>query len=86
MKYKLGGNEMAVVRLKKGEGRMLKAGGAWIYDNLYEYECRWGDCGSYSWFCDWSNYALLYWLVTSKRAIGADCKWKDRKSPAFKTG
>lgn len=24
---------MAVVRLKKGEGRMLKAGGAWIYDN-----------------------------------------------------
>ena len=33
MRYKLGGNEMAVVRLKKGEGRMLKAGGAWIYDN-----------------------------------------------------
>lgn len=25
--------EKAVVRLKKGEGRFLKAGGAWIYDN-----------------------------------------------------
>ena len=25
--------EHAVVRIKKGEGRSLKAGGAWIYDN-----------------------------------------------------
>ncbi len=32
-RYRLGGSDMAVVRLKKGEGRMLKAGGAWIYDN-----------------------------------------------------
>ena len=25
--------ESAVVRIKKGEGRSLKAGGMWIYDN-----------------------------------------------------
>ena len=25
--------ETAVVTLKKGEGRLLKAGGMWIYDN-----------------------------------------------------
>ena len=25
--------EQAVVRLKKGEGRTIKAGGAWIFDN-----------------------------------------------------
>ncbi len=24
---------MAIVRLKKGQGRSLKAGSAWIYDN-----------------------------------------------------
>ena len=27
---------MAIVTLKKGEGRTLKAGGAWIYDNEIE--------------------------------------------------
>ena len=27
---------MAIVTLKKGEGRTLKAGGAWIYDNELE--------------------------------------------------
>lgn len=35
------GNMSAVVRLKKGEGRFLKAGGAWIYDN--EIVCVEGD-------------------------------------------
>ena len=33
--------EMAVVSLKKGAGRSLKAGGAWIYDN--EIDCILGD-------------------------------------------
>ena len=35
----------AIVTLKKGEGRTIKAGGAWIYDNeidtimgIYQYE------------------------------------------------
>ena len=28
--------EAATVTLKKGEGRSLKAGGAWIYDNEIE--------------------------------------------------
>ena len=28
--------ETAIVTLKKGEGRSLKAGGAWIYDNEIE--------------------------------------------------
>ena len=28
--------ETAIVTLKKGEGRSLKAGGAWIYDNEVE--------------------------------------------------
>ena len=28
--------EYAIVTLKKGEGRALKAGGAWIYDNEIE--------------------------------------------------
>ena len=55
-------------------------------DNLYEYECRWGNYSGDHWLCYRSNYALLYWSIASKRAIGADCKWKDRKSPAFKTG
>ena len=28
--------EAAIVTLKKGEGRALKAGGAWVYDNEIE--------------------------------------------------
>ena len=26
-------NDRAVIKLKKGEGRYLKAGGAWVFDN-----------------------------------------------------
>ena len=38
--------DRAVVRLKRGEGRTLKGGGAWIYDNEIERvigECENGD-------------------------------------------
>ena len=38
----------AIVTLKKGEGRLLKSGGAWIFDNEiasdYGKLCKWRYC------------------------------------------
>ena len=30
---------LPVATLKKGEGRMLKAGGLWVFDNEIEIDC-----------------------------------------------
>ena len=39
---------LAVVTLKKGEGRLLKSGGMWIFDNessfYYGKLCKWRYC------------------------------------------
>ena len=39
---------LAVVTLKKGEGRLLKSGGMWIFDNEiatdYGELCKWRYC------------------------------------------
>ena len=50
----------AVVTLKKGEGRTLKAGGAWVFDNEIE-----SITGGFTWYLhrqktDQFSYNLLY--------------------------
>ncbi len=61
--------EMAVVSLKKGAGRSLKAGGAWIYDN--EIDRITGDFeeGDMVWVEDFDGYPMGQGFINTRSKI-----------------
>ena len=61
--------EAASVRIKKGAGRSLKAGGSWIYDN--EIDCITGECedGDLVKVEDFDGYPLGQGFLNRKSTI-----------------
>ncbi len=61
---------MAIVTLKKGEGRTLKAGGAWIYDNEIESIMGNAENGEIVLVHDFDGYPLGEGSLTGTRKSG----------------
>ena len=61
--------EMATVILKKGEGRSLKAGGAWIYDNEIEEIRGAFEEGGLVQVADFDGYPLGQGFINTKSKI-----------------
>ena len=63
----------AIVTLKKGEGRMLKSGGAWIFDNEIESVMGNFDDGDIVLVHDFDGYPLGRGLSTAIPRYGYGC-------------
>ena len=61
--------EQAIVSLKKGEGRTLKAGGAWVYDNEIESIQGNFENGDVVAIHDFDGYCMGYGYINTKSKI-----------------
>ena len=62
-------NTNAVVHIKKGGARALKAGGAWIYDNEIERIEGSFENGDLATVCDFDGYCLGYGFINTRSKI-----------------
>ena len=62
-------NTNAVVHIKKGGARSLKAGGAWIYDNEIERIEGSFENGDLAAVCDFDGYCLGYGFINTRSKI-----------------
>lgn len=58
-----------IVTLKKGEGRTIKAGGMWIFDNEIDHISNEYQDGDMVWVCDFDEYPLGQGFINSHSKI-----------------
>ncbi len=61
--------ERAVVTLKKGGGRAMKAGGMWIYDNEIEFVSGDFENGDVVEVCDFDGYGMGCGFINTRSKI-----------------
>ena len=71
----------AIVTLKKGEGRTVKAGGAWIFDNEISSIAGLSDDGEIAEVHDFDGYFLGYGFVNRKSKITVRLMSRRREKP-----
>ena len=62
-------NTNAVVHIKKGGARALKAGGAWVYDNEIDRIEGSFENGDMVMVCDFDGYCLGYGFINTRSKI-----------------
>ena len=73
--------ECATVKLKKGEGRLLKSGGLWIFDNEIDTVSGIYDNGDMVEVVDFDDYFMGYGFINDNSKIRVRIMSRRREHP-----